>query len=97
MLISEIAITDAASLIRAVEFAHYTFRQPIWWRGQSCYGWDLTPRVFREDRGFRYEQSTIILFQKRAPARHSAVPATNAKADWLFLMQHYGLPTRLLD
>jgi len=32
-----------------------------------------------------------------APARHAPTPAPNDYAAWLSLMQHYGLPTRLLD
>lgn len=38
-----------------------------------------------------------IKFSKRAPTRHEKCPAAGALASWLFLMQHYGLPTRLLD
>jgi FRG domain len=29
--------------------------------------------------------------------RHQSLPAYHDCADWLSLMQHYGLPTRLLD
>jgi len=36
-------------------------------------------------------------FQLGAAVRHSSVPAGDEAIDWLPLMQHYGLPTRLLD
>jgi len=37
------------------------------------------------------------MFKRAATMRHGAVPAPNDRAGWLCLMQHYRLPTRLLD
>ncbi|MHB8838964.1 MAG: FRG domain-containing protein [Gemmatimonadaceae bacterium] len=44
-----------------------------------------------------FERDAAIEFQLRAPTRYARCPAPNASTDWLVLMQHYGLPTRLLD
>ena len=38
-----------------------------------------------------------VQFRNQARVRHREVPDIKDGASWLFLMQHYGLPTRLLD
>lgn len=67
----------------------------IWWRGHSKSTWKLIPSVYRENRGSNYEQAITFRFRLKAPARYPNCPTTNT--DWLFLMQHYRLLTRLLD
>ena len=70
----------------------------MWWRGQGNSNWELLPSVFRvKDHGKRYEDNITRRFQQRAPSRCAKPPAPNDYFGWLFLMQHYGLPTRLLD
>ena len=43
------------------------------------------------------EKSMIERFKRKAPSRYVKVPDEGKYYDWLFLMQHFGLPTRLLD
>lgn len=43
------------------------------------------------------ELRLIDAFKRGAPALIGTVPPPNHNAEWLFLMNHYGLPTRLLD
>ena len=70
----------------------------IWWRGQSKSKWDLIPSVYRCCRDREYEQNICSAFIVKAPARYSKdCPSLTEAASWLILMQHYGLPTRLLD
>lgn len=46
---------------------------------------------------FAYDEFHMTtMFRLKAPA-FGAVPETGRLDQWLFLMQHYGLPTRLLD
>ncbi len=97
MNVSEIKITDGYSLLKAVESAKEKFTGQVWWRGQRCENWHLNPSVYRRDVGYKYEQNIIVRFQQRAPVRHHKVPRLDEKHSWLFLMQHYRLPTRLLD
>jgi hypothetical protein len=62
----------------------------------------LVPQAFRsnpERPGQFYDETGLIgHFVSRAPSRlHRPCPDANDFFGWLFLAQHYGLPTRLLD
>lgn len=69
----------------------------LWWRGHAMASWTLVPAVFRCDRGYNYERTANRRFVKSAASRYDNCPPMNNIAAWLILMQHYGLPTRLLD
>ncbi len=68
----------------------------LWWRGLANSEWPLVPAVYRESYQ-NSEQTTCNNFISRGKSRHSPTPAFNDYVGWLFLMQHYGLHTRLLD
>ena len=63
-----------------------------WFRGQPI-DKPLLPRVLR---GPYPERDLIDDFRLRAPAVGDTPPFSE-ECEWLFLMQHHGLPTRLLD
>ena len=67
-----------------------------WYRGHSRASYQLLPTALRS---YTPEQERFLTneFRARAATRHSSVPAKDDFAGWLSLMQHYGLPTRLLD
>jgi hypothetical protein len=65
-------------------------------RGQTSATWNLQPSVHR-DYGEEEEKYLTQEFRARAGVRHARLPRYEDYADWLALMQHYGLPTRLLD
>jgi FRG domain-containing protein len=69
----------------------------VWWRGHSRADWLLTPGVHREGRDVDYERNISAKFFMKAHTRHARCPPEGDWAGWLFLMQHYRLPTRLLD
>lgn len=99
-----IEITDLASLEQAVGDANqrFNFESPFW-RGHGISGWPLKPYVFREQTNTdgkkeRYNEPALIWhFALRAGTRASKCPDEHDQLGWLFLAQHYGLPTRLLD
>jgi hypothetical protein len=74
----------------------------LWFRGHGDANWSLVPGWQRFDSLGKgpgvdwYNEGTLLRdFSLRAPRYLQAVPSNNW--EWLFLMQHYGLPTRLLD
>jgi hypothetical protein len=89
-------ITDITSLYAAVRKAKREFTGQVWWRGQRDYAWPLRPSLFRSPTGYD-ERSAILRFKQRAFSRHPNLPTTSDLPSWLFLAQHYRLPTRLLD
>jgi hypothetical protein len=89
-------IRDVAELTREVE-ALIAEHDRIWWfRGHSNVTWDLLPSVHRSysNKQERYFSNEFFV---RAKLRHRSFPQDEDYAGWLALMQHYGLPTRLLD
>lgn len=71
--------------------------QSAWFRGQPNYGHKLTPSIFRQGSSFGvayHEQKMFEEFKRRYPDQSNSHKTTY---EWLTLMQHYGLPTRLLD
>lgn len=67
----------------------------IWYRGHADYQrYQLVSSVLRHRGGTYDEASMFVHFRARAQDRR---PADDSTLSWLCLMQHYGLPTRLLD
>lgn len=70
----------------------------IWFRGQSDVDWPLRPSGLRPPYSEVNEHRYRHDFQLRAqPFLGEATRVPRDEWDWYFLMQHYGLPTRLLD
>ena len=84
-------ITHSANLVKAFG------RREVWWRGHGRTEWPLTPGVYREGRDWNYELNVSARFVMKAHTRYAQCPPEGDWAEWLFLMQHYRLPTRLLD
>jgi hypothetical protein len=68
----------------------------LWFRGQQDATWDLVPRIWR-DYDDNDERNFTNRFRSRATSRRHVLPEYENWAIWLSIMQHYGLPTRLLD
>lgn len=75
-------------------------RPPVWFRGQTKSTWGLVPSLFREENMLqgsvprsevdmmrRFKQDATVLLDPRPTTPH----------EWLFVMRHNEVPTRLLD
>ncbi|WP_423414848.1 FRG domain-containing protein [Hyphomicrobium sp. B1] len=97
------SIESLSSLDAAIEDVNRRFdgARP-WWRGHANQSWELIPRVFRVElpaaAPISYNERALLShFRDRAPTRFNGCPQADDVMGWLFLGQHYGLPTRLLD
>lgn len=75
-----------------------------WFRGEKYEYKPLRPKLFDEldkieipDKRNSFENNLVQEFRMRAPAFNLNTPDYNRIDEWLFLMQHTHLPTRLLD
>jgi hypothetical protein len=73
-----------------------------WFRGHDKTYNNLLPKIYRSEylNGPRIgvDQSILERFKLSAPSlMRSKIPKWDDDLAWLFLMQHYGAPTRLLD
>lgn len=87
---------------QAIELA--TKLTKYWFRGHTLDVNELTPRIFRKkydtyfyELGKNVEECFISEFKQKAPVLADNLPDENQNIEWLFLMQHHGAPTRLLD
>lgn len=72
----------------------------LWYRGLGCASFELLPKIVRDkktpDQVYEREARLLTRFRQRSMAYW---PSGYPQNEWehLFAMQHYGLPTRLLD
>ena len=70
------------------------YEGPIWYRGQASAQWRLEPKLLRT-APVPSESHLLNRFKQNAALLVSHQPRNDF--DWLFLMQHYSVSTRLLD
>ncbi|MEL7589536.1 MAG: FRG domain-containing protein [Prolixibacteraceae bacterium] len=87
-------ISSIGDLIEALKADFGGFNEDIWFRGHSNFNWKLSPGLMRLADA-PSEGTLLTRFKQSAGMLISARPKDDF--DWLFLMQHYGVPTRLLD
>jgi hypothetical protein len=95
MSIAEIPIRTVGDLSREI-LALQQMNEQWLFRGHANASWALKPGIHR---GYTAQQERYLTneFRVRARSRYAPCPSNNDYSGWLALMQHYGLPTRLLD
>jgi len=90
-------VTNVASLLEATRSICCGFGKTVYWfRGHAQASWKLVPFVLR-DYNKASEHYLMARFRLSAPTRYERCPELQDLARWICLMQHFGLPTRLLD
>ncbi len=74
-----------------LKYCNYIFR------GQPKRFGVPVPKIYRKRYRSLCEINLLKYFQRYAPAFCASLPDEDDYLHWLFLMQHYGFPTRLLD
>src|SRR4051812_45507677 len=83
------SLTDLVAALRDDLRGH---TGPVWYRGHSKHDWKLVPGFHRLKKPAS-ETGLINKFRQNANLLVEQPPKSDF--DWLFVMQHYGVPTRL--
>ena len=92
----ELEVHTLGELIEVAENIYEKRKEPIWYRGHAIAGWTLMPSVHRNDYHLN-ETRMANEFYMHACVSMQDHPDYENYVDWIAIMQHYGLPTRLLD
>lgn len=87
-------IESVGDVIAALRLSSLEKKQ-LWFRGHSSVDWKLLPSLCRSSKIQNSEALFIKRFKQNAFRLIQSPPAS--EWEWLFLMQHYRVPTRLLD
>ena len=69
----------------------------LWYRGHADFTWDLKPSISRENNPSKGLEKKLLLEFKKGIQFLDSIPPSMSTQNLVFLMQHHGLPTRLLD
>lgn len=89
----EIKFIDSLSDFIAIKSKDFTYND-LFYRGHANLDWDLKPSLYRNDSWILNEHKMFRDILIRNPNEFQNTKSTIEK---LTIMQHYGLPTRLLD
>jgi hypothetical protein len=95
------SVDSLEGYISLVEKMRANRRKHLWYRGCGKASYELKPSLYRHRRVETIEDILVLekellaRFRQRSIPFHSRPPTD--EWEWLFLMQHYGVPTRLLD
>ncbi len=86
---------DITSIFDLIDVLGGSSTKASWYRGHSEVDWSLLPKLAREPDGLKREGDITSRFRQSASLLLQPRPRTDW--EWLTVMQHYGVPTRLLD
>jgi hypothetical protein len=89
-------VTDLKGFVEAVKLINNEFKL-IWFRGHENASYSLTPSIFREPFSCENETDFLLHFKSKSIPYLSRNFRAENDFEWFFIMQHFGMPTRLLD
>ncbi|MCZ3385068.1 FRG domain-containing protein [Kosakonia sp. SOY2] len=97
--ITNTSIDNLQTFIKIVLDSQSAEDEETFYRGHSDSSYELAPSLFRRNKNsnFRYLHAEASLVREALSARPSEFIDDRTMLDKLVRMQHYGLPTRLLD
>lgn len=95
MITQEVRTID--ELLRFVNSLYQQHGAKLWYRGEENTELTLIPSIQRSQKRLDAERYITNDFYIRARQILSSAPEKHNYAGWISLMQHYGLPTRILD
>lgn len=93
MAIKEYTVRTLADYIKCINDLQPD-NEVLWYRGHADEDYLLQPTIYRAP--YTWEQEKIFMNEFKAKAA-SFIKAKDDYFEWLFIMQHHGTPTRLLD
>lgn len=95
------SVQTLKAYISLVERLRINRKGPLWYRGCGKVSHELKPSLYRHKGSKNIEDFMALEKQLLARFRQKSIPFhSRSLADpweWFFFMQHYGVPTRLLD
>jgi len=93
-------VRTLAEYIAAVAAARQRLTQdsnfaPVWYRGHRVSAWELRPTLLRDSLDRESERELLRDFKLRAGYFLPRLPKHDL--DWIYVMRHHGIPTRILD
>ena len=90
----EVQINSVSEFIEKIVQLDKEEGTEIFYRGHADRDWELLPSIFRTPSGVEKEH---LLFRDMVAHEPQSFSECKSALDYLVQMQHYGLPTRLLD
>ncbi|EEP89601.1 FRG domain-containing protein [Yersinia kristensenii] len=93
------SISDVSTYLNRVLEHEFGKDEEVFYRGHSDYRYELTPSLYRKNAhgNFRYRQHESEMITELLTVQPAEFMSDRYMLDKLVRMQHYGLPTRLLD
>jgi hypothetical protein len=90
-----------SEFLSVIEEIHNSASEFLWFRGNRSLSYDLIPSLYRHKTANTPEKLAVLEHDLMTRFRQRSIPYhTRSLEDYwatLFFMQHYGIPTRLLD
>ena len=96
------SIADLLAKLRDDQFSMasegmHTGAAPLWFRGLPDSSYNLLPSMYHPDKSLDITLESSLMNRFKQNAHQFLDFRPQGEWEWLFLMRHYGLPSRLLD